>query len=268
MRNQNQNNSYEAQLALITEDNVNVGSSDDGKDFLILVGWLLALIAVVIFFFNSIAGFFIDRISIETQTKIEQIFNVANLDKKFSDKKYNEKLNDLNYIKNRIIKLDKKIQNKDFPIYIIKDKQVNAMLYPNGSIAVTTGLLELEPTKEELTFVLAHEIGHYSNKDHLKSISKKILMVSLALMLGQDMQVERVVNGVAESEFLSHSRQQERKADLYASNVLLKLYGNNNAAISFMKKLSENRKNKEFYIYFSTHPSTEERVKLLESHKE
>ena len=267
MRNQNQNNNYEAQLALITEDNVNVGSSDDGKDFLILVGWLLALIAVVIFFFNSIAGFVIDRISIETQTKIEQIFDVAKLDKKFSDKKYNKQLNNLNSIKNKITKLDKRIQNKELPLYIVKDKQINAMLYPNGSIAVTTGLLDLNPTEDELAFVLAHEIGHYSNKDHLKSVSKKILIVSLALMLGQDIYVEKVVNGVAQAEFLSHSRQQEREADLYANNALIKLYGNNKAAISFMKKLNENIGNKEFYIYFSTHPSTEERIKLLESHK-
>ena len=141
------------------------------------------------------------------------------------------------------------------------------MLYPNGSIAVTTGLLDLNPTEDELAFVLAHEIGHYSNKDHLKSISKKILIVSLALMLGQDIYVEKVVNGVAQAEFLSHSRQQEREADLYANNALIKLYGNNKAAISFMKKLNENIGNKEFYIYFSTHPSTEERIKLLESHK-
>ena len=51
----NQQNDYDAQRALIMDDNVNVGSPDDGKDFLILIGWLFALIIVIIFFFNSIA---------------------------------------------------------------------------------------------------------------------------------------------------------------------------------------------------------------------
>ena len=263
----NQQNNYEAQRALIMDDNVNVGSSDDGKDFLILIGWLFALIIVVILFFNSIAGIVIDSLSLETQTKIEQLFSSTNQVKTISDKKYNIQLKKLNYMKRRIIKLDKRLQNQDLPASIIKDKEINAMLYPNGSIAVTTGLLDLNPTEEELAFVLAHEIGHYSNKDHLKSISKKILIISLAVMLGQDMYVEKVVSGIAEVEFLSHSRQQERAADLYANKALIKLYGKNDAAINFMKKLEKNRKNKEFFTYFSTHPSTEERIKLLESHK-
>ena len=263
----NHQNNYEAQLELISGDNINVGSSDDGKDFLILIGWVFALIIVVILFFNSIAGFVIDGMSLETQTKIEQIFDVTKIDKNISDKKYNTQLNKINYIKNRILRLDGRLQNKELPAYIIRDKEINAMLYPNGSVAVTTGLLGLNPTEEELAFVLAHEIGHYSNKDHLKSISKQIFIVSLAFMLGQDVQVEKIVSSIAEVEFLSHSRQQERAADLYASKALIKLYGNNDAAISFMKKLEKNRKSKEFLTYFSTHPSTEERIKLLKSHK-
>ncbi len=263
----NHQNNYEAQLELINGENINVGSADDGKDFLILIGWVFALIIVVIFFFNSIAGYVIDCISLDTQTKIEKIFDSTTFGKNISDKKYNMQLNKINYIKKRILKLDSRLQNKDLPAHIIIDKEINAMMYPNGSVAVTTGLLGLNPTDEELTFVLAHEIGHYSNKDHLKSISKQIFIVSLAIMLGQDVQVEKIVSGIAEVEFLSHSRQQERAADLYASKALIKLYGSNDAAISFMKKLEKERKNKEFLTYFSTHPSTEERIKLLESHK-
>ena len=249
------------------DDNVNVGSPDDGKDFLILIGWLFALIIVIIFFFNSIAGYVIDCMSLDTQIKIERIFDSTNFDKKISDKKYNNQLKKINTIKRRIIKLDSRLQNRELPAHILTNKEINAMLYPNGSIAVTTGLLDLKPTDEELTFVLAHEIGHYSNKDHLKSISKQIFIMSLAMMLGQDIQVEKIVSGIAEIEFLSHSRQQERKADLYANKALTKLYGKNDSAISLMKKLEKNRKRKEFLTYFSTHPSTEERIKLLESHK-
>lgn len=265
---QNQNNRYDEHLALIQGENINVGTSDDGKDFLILISWLSALIIVVILFFNSIAGIVIDSLSLETQTKIEQIFSSTTPVKSISDKKYNIQLRKLNYIKSRIIKLDKRLKNKDIPVSIIKNKEINAMLYPNGSIAVTTGLLDLNPTEAELAFVLAHEIGHYSNKDHLKSISKKILIVSLATMLGQDIYVQKIINGINEIEFLAHSRNQEKEADLYANNVIIKIYGNNNAAISFMKKLDNNENRIEFLTYFSTHPSTEERIKLLESHNQ
>ena len=62
-------------------------------------------------------------------------------------------------------------------------------------------------------------------------------------------------------------RKQEKEADRYANKIVYKLYGNNKGAVEFFKLLEKKEKSPEFLQYFSTHPSTRQRLNLINRNK-
>lgn len=57
-------------------------------------------------------------------------------------------------------------------IKILKDISPNAIIFPNGTILVTTGLLSIINSEEELIGVLAHEISHFVFDHYVSNINK------------------------------------------------------------------------------------------------
>jgi len=58
-------------------------------------------------------------------------------------------------------------------IRVIKSSYPNAYSFPNGSIVVTTGMLSLIRSEEELLGVLAHEVAHFVLDHHVVNILKQ-----------------------------------------------------------------------------------------------
>lgn len=52
------------------------------------------------------------------------------------------------------------LRNQHWKIYIIDSAELNAMVLPNGSIYVFSGLLKQVGFGDELAFVLSHEMAH------------------------------------------------------------------------------------------------------------
>ena len=176
------NNNYEAQLELINGDNVNVGTKSDLKDFFVLLSGIFCVVLIFLLSFNTISGFLIDNMSTETQLKIESIF--SSKEKEENPSKYKKQIVLLENIKEKIKAEDASLQGKsELEINVLEHKEINAMIKPDGSIYFTTKLLDENIPEQELAFILAHEIGHYSNKDHLKSISKQIACAIIGLLL-------------------------------------------------------------------------------------
>lgn len=260
----NEKNNYENQLAIIQGENINVSSSNDAKDFLILLAGFAVVILLFIFSFDIIASFFIDRMSVETQLKIESLFSFNFYSPHLTNS--DKQLQYLNRLKQKIINNDVNLQNKSkFPVSIIQTDTINAMIAPNGSIYFTKGLLDMNLSEQELAFVMAHELGHYVHRDHLKTISKQIAIVLVCSIFSQDKAVNSVTSGITQMEALKHSRNQERNADLYASRMLIKLYGTNSGGKNFIKRLQKKENSPEFLYYFSTHPSWKERLRVIDS---
>ena len=259
-------NSYNNQRELIEGDNVNVSNPNDGKNFINIFVKIIIIILVVIFSCDLISNIFIDNMPDKTQVAIE---NILSSDKKLKFKiskqiKYIKTIAKLQYIKKRIIVEDKNLQGKsDFPIIIVEDKAINAFISPNGTIYFTNAMLEEGFSEQELAFVLAHELGHYAHRDHLKAISRKLMIAAIFSFIGKDNSAGRIINGITETSGLSYSRRQEKNADIYASDMLKKLYGTNEGAISFINKIKEKEYTPEFLYYFSTHPSWKYRLKVI-----
>ncbi len=258
-------NDFEQRYRAIIEDNVNVGKTNDGVEFLILIVGVVAICFFIYLFADNISNFFIDRMSVDTQLKIEKTISFASKPCTIQDDK--EKLNKLENIKSKIVAQDKNLQNKSkFNIYEIDDEKVNAFVVPDGSIYITKGLLKQVNDEEMLTFVLAHELGHYVHRDHLKMISRRIIASSIMSVLSSSgkRNVSNTIDSIGALSELSHSRNQEQNADKYANIMVYRIYGNNNGAVKFFKYLEKEEKSPEFMQYFSTHPSTKRRLELIQ----
>lgn len=258
-------NDLEQRYRAMIEDNVNVGKTNDGVEFLTLIAGIVSICFLIYLFADNISCFFIDRMSVDTQLKIERTIAFASTP--HSEYKNDAKLKKLENIKENIVARDKNLQNKsDFKIYEVPDKEVNAFIVPDGSIYVTDGLLNKFDNEEILTFVIAHELGHYVHRDHLKMIGRRIIAsIGMSVLSGGGKDdISGTINSIGNINELKHSRSQERNADKYANAMVSKIYGNNNGAVEFFKYLEKEEKSPEFVQYFSTHPSTKQRLELIQ----
>lgn len=257
------NNNYDDQYSLITGENVNVGSSSDLKDFFILIGWVVFFIVIFLMSFQVIADNVIDHMSYENQMKLEKI--LATRKRPPVPEEYKDTIKKLYVIERNIIELDSSLKYKEiFPIYVSERKCINAWVHPDGSIFLTKGILDENMPEQELAFILAHEIGHYSHRDHLKSISKQMAVMFLCMISGNKTELRTIVNGISNIDRMRHSKKQEEQADLYAGKMLIRMYGTNQGGIDTMKRIKAHEKYPEFLQYVSDHPLTADRINLLE----
>ncbi len=150
---------------------------------------------------------------------------------------------------------------------IVEGKEPNAFALPGGTILVTRGLLDLAETENELAFVLGHEIGHFRNRDHLRSLGRQVT-VALALAVlsgssvGGSVDVLGIVQAVAERTF---SREQESSADEFGLEALYKEYGHVQGAEDFFRQMPRDDllTGNKLGRYFATHPLGDDRIEGL-----
>lgn len=145
---------------------------------------------------------------------------------------------------------------------VINTDQENGFAAPGGYIYLTKGFLKNAKYNNEKLFVLAHEIGHIKNKDPLKAIYKNFLFEIVYGLLGNQNSFSKLT---LQATKLSFSRAQEKKADLFALNLIFKATGSVRGASNFFKRMSE-----EYGFWegmssglFSTHPVSKERINYL-----
>jgi len=70
---------------------------------------------------------------------------------------------------------------------ILNENEVNAISLPGGFIYVTRGMLSFLRSRDELAFVLAHEIGHVAKRHHVQIIERNFFSsIVLSLIFGRD----------------------------------------------------------------------------------
>ena len=260
------NKDLEQKYLDVINDDINVGKSNVFCEFVILIAGLIFMCFLIYVFADKISAFLIDRISAKTQVKIEKIFPNPKLPKVENP---SEKILFLEKIKSQIIAMDKNLQNKSkLNIYQTPNEEINAFVTANGTIYFTEGILKKVDDEKTLAFVLAHEIGHYANRDHLKTISRELIAAILysLITLGQQ-DLESSIESIATVGSLNYSRKQEKQADIYAAKVIYKLYGNLDGAENFFSIIEAEKDSFELLKYFSTHPPAKERLELIKNIK-
>ena len=250
------------------DNNPNVESENDFHEFIKVVGKFLLVFfccfLVVKFGLNG----YVENMNPETRVKIENALTDKNSINILTNHKYDKTLDYANKIKDYIIKNDAKLKiRNDYPINIVNDASFNAFILPNGEIYFTEGLIK-KVDEQELTFVLAHELGHYSNKHQLRQMSNSVAMTLVAsvLSLGSDVRFSNFTKNLSGATMIKYSQDQEEEADFYANNIIISIYGNNDAAMRLFEKLKKEAEAPEFLYFLSTHPSPSSRMNFLKAH--
>lgn len=241
------------------EENVNVSSTHPLKEFFVLLGGALGLLVVVYVVLGFAVDLVVHRLPAEVEEGLGAMYSgmYGGIEETEEGKRLQELLESL---------------TEEFPdgrghysVHFVNSPVVNAMALPGGNIVVYSGLVEELESENELAFVLAHELGHFENRDHLRGLGRGLVLVVIsATVLGHDNEVTRFLMSSLTNVEMKFSQRQELQADSFALDLLNRKYGHAAGSADFFARLSEKKKRSRLSHYFATHPHPEDRVKALE----
>ncbi len=156
----------------------------------------------------------------------------------------------------------------DFELGVIESGTPNAMALPGGVVMVTSGLLDMAESENEVAFVLGHELGHFSGRDHMRSLGRGVIVGLLLSVVtggyasGNASDLLSITGMLASRGF---DRDQERRADLFGLRIVQAEYGHVGGACDFFSKVEKlyGEEPAGLPVYFAAHPVTSERIEYL-----
>jgi Zn-dependent protease with chaperone function len=158
------------------------------------------------------------------------------------------------------------LKNQEKVTYQVLDWDVvNAFVTPDLKVYVTTGLLELIESDDELACILGHELGHIK-ANHLRGRTKQALiwqgLTGLALALGQGK------GGVIGSQMLGnlamlrYGRKQELEADMCGLKFARDAGYDASGMVHFLRKMGarDGKMDDPLTVMMSTHPPAPQRI--------
>ncbi len=150
------------------------------------------------------------------------------------------------------------------------EPEPNALALPGRVVLVTSGLLETVQSENELALVLAHEIGHYEARDHLRGLGRGLGLWVVANALGYgDELVSGLGNLAGQLAQRSFDRRQETAADEFGLALVQAEYGHVAGTSDFFARLAREDGSAgalpRIPGYLGTHPLSADRVAALEA---
>ncbi len=166
----------------------------------------------------------------------------------------------------------------DFFFFAVRDPSLNAFALPGGFIGVHSGLMLAAQSESELASVLAHEIGHVSQRHIARMIGAQkqdsllqvagLLLGALAMSASPDVGMAAMMGGtgLAAQRQLSFGRDAEREADRIGVNILNSGGFELSGMVSFFGRMQAAGRNRSEKLpsYLMTHPLTTERIADIE----
>lgn len=149
-------------------------------------------------------------------------------------------------------------------ISVITQSEANAAAFPGGLIVITDKLLNRAKSENEISMVIAHELGHFKLRHHLRGFGRGIVLLGLFIAFGGEPEAENMLSPSTKLLDLSFSREDETAADEYALEVMNRTYGHVGGATDFFRETAKFELNLPGAKYSSTHPPSSERVKTLQ----
>jgi Zn-dependent protease with chaperone function len=241
--------------------NVNVSGTHPLKEFAILAGGLLAIAVGLYLALGLAVDLVVPRISMELERKMARAFvgRLAKSDQADDATRSVQALVDS--LQSRCASLPYAVT-----VHIQQAGAVNAAALPGGHMVVFTGLLEKMTSENELAFVLAHELGHFAHRDHLRGLGRALVLLTIStVLLGADNDVTGMIGQGMQLTELNFSRTQETRADEFALETLACHYGHVAGATAFFNKIPAEADPGRFGHYFASHPENRRRIDHLET---
>jgi Zn-dependent protease with chaperone function len=148
-------------------------------------------------------------------------------------------------------------------VSLVKSDVVNAMAVPGGKMVVFSGLLESVSSTNGLMFILAHELGHFKNRDHLRLMGRGIVLSILAMLaFGGDSGISDILASTINLRTAKYSQSRESQADHTALRTLHCHFGHVGGATELFEALKSQEEGFDFEMlhYFSSHPELQQRI--------
>ncbi len=153
----------------------------------------------------------------------------------------------------------------EFRARVVKNRMANAVALPGGRIVVTTGLLRVLRTADELSGVLAHEMAHVTLRHGAKNNARASSMVVIARSISGEGGVGATVGtSIAILTLLQHSRDAEAEADRVGLQTLTAAGVSGRGLIDALSRLGEGR-GLAPPEWLSTHPDLKVRIAAIEA---
>ena len=196
-----------------------------------------------------------------------------------SDTETSEYLNHLGY---QLVAVSPS-RSLDFVFFAIRDPMMNAFALPGGFIGVHSGLVLAAQSESELAGVLAHEIGHVTQRHIARMLAKQresaalalgaLLLALLAARSGSSSSGDLAQAAVLGSQAaiiqqqLNFSREAEREADRVGFQTLTEAGFDSRGMEAFFSRLQSGSRIYESAApaYLRTHPMTVERISDMQN---
>lgn len=155
---------------------------------------------------------------------------------------------------------------KLYTLIVEKSDTINAYATVGRKIVVYTGLIDHLSNESALAFVVAHELGHIEERHAINGMVRHGLFSLLKSIFFKQTQTaaSQIYDGVTYMGGLHYSRGSEEEADIFAVNLMNKLYCKTPGKLEFFEKNSTNQKSSKISEYFSTHPLSTTRLDYLQ----
>jgi predicted Zn-dependent protease len=238
--------------------NVNVSRTHPLAEFAWLIGGLLTLVAAIYLIFWLVAEMVAPRVpvAVEIWAGNHLLGRVAT----GRNPALQQRLDALV----AALPDDSPLHRYDFSVSVINNGEVNAVALPGGHIAVFSGLLQEVRSENELAMVLAHELGHYARRDHLRGMGRGFgVTLVLAAIFGEDSRAADIAAKLFTGMEMRYSRQQEATADAFGLQLLVARYGHAGGAADFFTRLAGKNDGLSDYL-FASHPQPQARIAALQ----
>jgi len=148
-------------------------------------------------------------------------------------------------------------------VNLIDSDDANAMAFPGGRIIVLNGLLDNVLSENGLSFILAHELAHFKNRDHLRGMGRGIVITAVAaLVMGAGSDFTSLFAPTVNFSQAQFSQERERLADQQALQILNCYYGHVGGATEFFEAMKADAKKSSSGLghYFASHPQAIQRI--------
>lgn len=245
----------------LPESNVNVTEKSPLKEATTLVVGLFLFIFIIYW----VLGLGID-FAVKNLTPQQEKILSSKMGGDFSSMKHDIEMSSvlqkiIDPIQNKCIDLPYKIN-----VFAVYNKDVNAVALPGGTVLVFSGLLNKVDSENELAFILAHELGHFKNKDHLRGMSRAIVLMALySILLGGNNDIDEILASFLTFTENTHSRKQESKADATALKMIQCHYGHVGGSTKFFERMLKEEEPSTFGHFVASHPTDIQRISDIEN---
>lgn len=239
------------------EENVNVSKTHPLAELFWMIGGLVLLVGSTFF----LLGVSADWAASKTPVKIENWLGNLALNEFPAEESPELKVR-LDALLAQVPE-DSPLHQYNFNIYLSDSDDVNAIALPGGRIVVFNGLLKQVASENELAMVLAHELGHFAHRDHLRGLGRGLgIAVASALLLGENNSASSLISKAVLTFQVKYSQSQESAADKFGVDLLTARYGHAGGATTFFARLAEDAGSKIPYV-LASHPHPENRIETL-----